>query len=34
MRRASGPRPFDRREAEAQFEALLAGARVSELAMG
>ena len=33
-RRASGPRPFDRRETEAQFEALLAGARVSELAAG
>jgi len=31
IRRASGPRPFDRRETEAQFEALLAGARVSEL---
>jgi beta-N-acetylhexosaminidase len=34
MRRASGPRPFDRREAEAQFAALLAGAKVSELAAG
>ncbi len=34
MRRASGPSPFGRREAEAQFEALLAGARVPELAAG
>jgi beta-N-acetylhexosaminidase len=32
VRRRSGPRHFDRREAEAQFEALLAGARVPELA--
>jgi beta-N-acetylhexosaminidase len=32
LRRASGPRPFDRREAEAWFDALLAGARVPELA--
>jgi beta-N-acetylhexosaminidase len=31
IRRASGPEPFDRNEVEAQFEALLAGARVSEL---
>jgi len=34
MRRASGPRPFDRREAEEQFAVLLAGAKVSELAAG
>jgi beta-N-acetylhexosaminidase len=34
LRRASGPRPFDRREAEAQLEALLVGARVSDLAAG
>ena len=33
-RRASGPRPFDRREAEAQLEALLAGATVPAHAMG
>jgi beta-N-acetylhexosaminidase len=33
-RRTSGPRPFDRRETEAQLEALLAGARISELAAG
>src|SRR5262249_11766392 len=31
IRRASGPRAFDRREAEAQFAALLADAKVSEL---
>jgi beta-N-acetylhexosaminidase len=34
LRRASGPRSFNRREAEAQFAALLAGARVSDLAAG
>jgi beta-N-acetylhexosaminidase len=34
MRRTSGPKPFDRREAEARFEALLAGARVPAHAMG
>jgi beta-N-acetylhexosaminidase len=34
MRRASGPKPFDRRAAEARFEALLAGARVTAHAMG
>jgi beta-N-acetylhexosaminidase len=34
LRRASGPRPFDRSEAEAQLEALLVGARVSDLAAG
>jgi beta-N-acetylhexosaminidase len=33
MRRASGPKPFDRRKAEARFEALLAGARVPAHAM-
>jgi beta-N-acetylhexosaminidase len=33
-RRASGPKPFDRREAEARFEALLAGATVPAHAMG
>jgi beta-N-acetylhexosaminidase len=32
LRRASGPRPFERSEAEAQFDALLAGAKVPELA--
>jgi beta-N-acetylhexosaminidase len=32
LRRASGPRPFERGEIEAQFEALLAGARAAELA--
>jgi beta-N-acetylhexosaminidase len=32
LRRASGTRPFERSEAEAQFDALLAGARVPELA--
>ena len=31
MRRRSASRRFDRREAEAQFEALLAGGRISEL---
>jgi beta-N-acetylhexosaminidase len=31
MRRRSGPRHFDRREAEVQFEVLLAGGRTSEL---
>ena len=34
IRRASGPKPFDRRGAEAQSEALLAGARVPALAIG
>ena len=34
LRSASGPKSFDRREAEAQFAALLAGARVSDLAAG
>ena len=34
MRRASSRRLFDRREAEARFEALLAGARVTAHAMG
>jgi beta-N-acetylhexosaminidase len=34
MRRRSGQRPLDRRKAEAQFEALLAGAKISELAAG
>jgi beta-N-acetylhexosaminidase len=34
MRRTSGPKPFDRHEAEARFEALLAGARVPAHAMG
>jgi beta-N-acetylhexosaminidase len=34
MRRACGQRPFDRRGAEEQFAALLAGAKAPELAMG
>ena len=32
MRRGSAANGFDRGEAEAQFDALLAGARISELA--
>jgi len=31
MRGVSGPRPFDRREAEEEFEALLAGTQIEEL---
>ena len=34
MRRASGPRPFDRSKAEARLEGLLVGARVSDLVAG
>jgi beta-N-acetylhexosaminidase len=34
LRCASGPRPFDRSRAEAQLDALLAGARVSDLVAG
>jgi beta-N-acetylhexosaminidase len=34
MRRACGPRPFDRRGAEERFAALLGGAKAPELAMG
>jgi beta-N-acetylhexosaminidase len=34
VRRRSGPRHFDRSETEAQLEALLVGARVSDLAAG
>ena len=34
MRRASGPRPFDRSKAEARLEALLVGARVSDFMAG
>ena len=34
MRRAFGPRPFDRSKAEARLDALLVGARVSDLAAG